>query len=235
MEKICENRSSIGYYIENTLGIELKDIWDYDKNIYNPDEVLKGTRLKTIWVKCMHHDYHGSYEITPFKFSCNPSSKTRCCPYCSKNEALKKVHVMDSFAFKFQNYLAWWDKDNEKTPFDYKGNELDVIKFTCPICGWSFESSIKEVNEKSFIHLCEKDRNLKREGVIKYEDKKRKKRREHFQNKLDEIHGKGVWTIKEFEATNKPGILIHECGAERHLSVMRIAYSSMKCKECEYK
>ena len=98
MQKICKNRSSVGYYIENTLGIELKDIWDYNKNTLNPDEISKIEKGKTIWVKCMHHDYHGSYEVTPYRFTNNPTSNTRCCPYCTKDSSFKKVHIRDSFA-----------------------------------------------------------------------------------------------------------------------------------------
>lgn len=233
MEKICTNPRSIGYYIENTLGIELKDIWDYKKNTEGPDEIYKTTKKKTIWVKCMHHDYHGSYEITPFRFSNNPSSSIRCCPLCARRGTNKEVHIKDSFATKFEKYLDWWSKDNEKTPYDYRGNEWDKIKFTCPICGWSFKQVLRDLQPNHFNHRC-KNNEPKGTGYDRFEEYKKEQRKQQFQCKLDSIYGRGTWTIKEFESTSEPGILIHSCGHEKYLSKMRIAYNgNMLCEICK--
>ena len=233
MKKICKNPNSIGYYIENVLGIELKDIWDYERNEESPDEILKKTKKKTIWVKCTHHAYHGSYEITPLRFANNPSSSIRCCPLCARRGISKEVHIEDSFANKFQNYLSWWSTDNEKSPYEYRGNEWDEIKFVCPICGWSFTQRLRELRPSNFSHICTANK-PKEVGADKFKEYKREQRKQNFQKMLDDRYGRGTWTVKEFDSTAKPGILVHICGREKYLSKLKIAYDrNIVCEDCE--
>ena len=94
---------SFAYHIEVELGIDLDDIWNWDKNNelgINPYEITKQSNRK-VWIYCQKHDYHNydrngnkvGYEIT-----CNNFYNNKRCSYCHNS---KKVHYKDSLAYKY--------------------------------------------------------------------------------------------------------------------------------------
>ena len=52
---------SFAYYIEVELGLNLDDIWNWEKNKVNPKEISKGSK-QYIWVYCRFNDEH-NYDI----------------------------------------------------------------------------------------------------------------------------------------------------------------------------
>ena len=37
----------------------------------------------------------------------------------------------------------------------------------------------------------------------------------YIQNEIDEIYGKGEWTLIEYSGSKQPVVLIHKCGAKK--------------------
>lgn len=91
---------SFAYYIEVELGLNLDDIWNWEKNKVNPNEITKCSGKK-VWLYCLEHDYHNydrennkiGYEIV-----CNDFYRGKRCGYCNIR---KKVHWKDSLAYKY--------------------------------------------------------------------------------------------------------------------------------------
>ena len=40
----------------------------------------------------------------------------------------------------------------------------------------------------------------------------------YIQNEIDEIYGKGEWTLIEYSGSKQPVVLIHKCGARKTIS-----------------
>ena len=92
-------KETIAYYIEVELGLNLDDIWNWEKNKVNPYETTKQSNKK-IWLYCQKYDYHNydregnkiGYEII-----CSQFYKGSDCSYCSIN----KLHIKDSLAYNY--------------------------------------------------------------------------------------------------------------------------------------
>ena len=80
---------SFAYHIEVELGLNLKDIWNFEKNTLDPNKLPKQSNKK-VWLYCQVHDYHndnGGYPIT-----CNHFYRGNRCAYCGPH----KAHRLDS-------------------------------------------------------------------------------------------------------------------------------------------
>ena len=152
-------KNSIGYYIEVELGLNLNNIWNWEKNNengINPYKIAKQSNKK-VWLYCQEHDYHndyGGYEIT-----CSHFYEGNRCSYCRKQQ---KLHPKDSLAYNYpqiakmiaipENNLTFDDcykiscHSNKKFYFkclDCKGISEDkklisnIVKrgYSCYICG----------------------------------------------------------------------------------------------------
>lgn len=95
---------SFANYIEVELGLNLNDIWNWEKNNeldINPYEIRKQANKK-VWLYCLENDYHNydregnkiGYEI-----SCNNFYRGNRCGYCYR----RKVHYKDSLAYNYPN------------------------------------------------------------------------------------------------------------------------------------
>ena len=131
---------SIAHHIEIELGLNLDDIWNWDKNKYNPREITKQSSKK-IWLYCFKHDYHNynregdkiGYETTCIKFYNSNCS----CSYCGNF----KTHWKDSLAYNYpkvakmiaikENNLTFEDCYNiapfSSKKFYFKCNECENI------------------------------------------------------------------------------------------------------------
>ena len=90
---------SFAYHIEVELGLNLDDIWNWDKNNelgINPYEITK-CNDKKVWLYCLEKDYHNDYE--GYEIRCDKFYINQRCPYCSS----KKVHYKDSLAYNYPN------------------------------------------------------------------------------------------------------------------------------------
>ena len=94
---------SFAYHIEVELGLNLDDIWNWEKNNKNEIDPYKITRRsgKKVWLYCLEKDYHNydregnkiGYQIICDNFCGNKSR----CSFC----ASKKIHHKDSLAYNY--------------------------------------------------------------------------------------------------------------------------------------
>lgn len=102
MSKI-EYKKTFAYHIEVGLGLNLNNIWNWEKNNengINPYKIAKQSNKK-VWLYCQEHDYHNydregnkiGYEITCANFYNNK----RCRYCCGKH----KIHYKDSIAYNY--------------------------------------------------------------------------------------------------------------------------------------
>lgn len=90
---------SFAYHIEVELGLNLDDIWNWEKNNeneINPYELYKNSRKK-VWLYCQEKDYHNDYD--GYEISCSNFVNGRRCPYCCNFHG--KIHWKDSLAYKY--------------------------------------------------------------------------------------------------------------------------------------
>ncbi len=133
---------SILYYIEVELGLDINNVWNWDKNnelgIY-PNSTSKYSHKK-VWLYCQEKDYHNYNKEgnkVGYETSCNNFSKGCKCCYCGKN----KTHWKDSLAYNYpkvakmiaikENNLTFEDCYNiapfSSKKFYFKCNECENI------------------------------------------------------------------------------------------------------------
>lgn len=141
--KCCGSyEKSFAYNIEQELGLDINDIWDFEKNTVNPYHIGKSSNIK-VWIKCLEKEYHGSYET-----SCTSFYAGSRCGFC--NTRTGKIHPKDSFAqYHIDNtdthFLEkyWnWEKNNELgiSPWEVSPSSLKKIWVKC---------TNKEVNRRN--------------------------------------------------------------------------------------
>lgn len=95
---------SFAHHIEVELGLNLDDIWNWDKNNelgINPYEITKQSNKK-VWLYCLEKDYHNynrEGNRTGYEISCNHFYNNRRCSYCGTY----KTHYKDSLAYNYPN------------------------------------------------------------------------------------------------------------------------------------
>ena len=114
-----EYEKSFAYHIEEELGLDLNDVWDWEENGrlgINPWDITKQSH-ETVYIWCQDKWYHGSYDIIPNLFY----SGNRC-PYCSLKG--KHMHPKDSFGqWLIDTYgndaiEKYWSPKNTVNPFN---------------------------------------------------------------------------------------------------------------------
>ena len=105
MPKKIEYNRSFAYHIEIELGLNLDDIWNWEKNNknnINPYEITKSCNKK-VWLYCLKHDYH-NYDREGNKIgyiiTCNNFYNKHRCGYCKRT---KLIHWKDSLAYNYPN------------------------------------------------------------------------------------------------------------------------------------
>ena len=96
---------SFAHHIEVELGLNLDDIWNWDKNNendINPYEIYKcGT--KKVWLYCQEKDYH-NYDREGnkigYKIQCSNFYNGNRCNYCRGQH---NIHYKDSLAYRYPN------------------------------------------------------------------------------------------------------------------------------------
>ena len=110
---------SFAYYIEVELGLNLDDIWNWEKNNrlgINPYEITKQSNKK-VWLYCQENDYHNydrednkvGYQIT-----CSHFYNNRRCGYCGNH----KVHWKDSLAYNYPQTARMISIEKNNLTFD---------------------------------------------------------------------------------------------------------------------
>lgn len=149
---------SFAYHIEKELGLNINDVWDFEKNTVDPYMIWKSSNKK-VWVKCQNEevnevngmrkkDYHGSYQI-----QCNSFISGVRCGYCNVKGKKYNAHKYDSFGYKYPKFLEYWSKNNDKSPYNVSCGTQNKYIFICEKCGSTFSRSIKN-QIKSRSCLC---------------------------------------------------------------------------------
>ena len=113
---------SFAYHIEVELGLNLDDIWNWEKNDklgINPYETYRSSNKK-VWLYCLERDYHndyGGYEIT-----CGHFLNGKRCSYCRKQQ---KLHPKDSLAYNYSQIAKMIAISENGITFE------DCYKITC--------------------------------------------------------------------------------------------------------
>ena len=113
---------SFAYYIEIELGLNLDNIWNWEKNNengINPYEITKCSGKK-VWLYCQEKDYHNNYN--GYEIKCYNFYNNRRCPYCSG----KKLHWKDSLAYKYPR-IAKMIAEDKRNNIKYE----DLYKYSC--------------------------------------------------------------------------------------------------------
>lgn len=161
-----EYEKSFAYYIEEELGLDLNDVWDWEENSrrgINPWDITKQSH-ETVYIWCQDKWYHGSYKTTPHGFY-----QGNRCTYCVN----KKVHPKDSFAqwgidtFGDDFLEKYWSENNDKTVFEVAPRSHDKYKFKCEKCGEEFERSLSDLNFKNTGVVCRDCNNSELEQLTK--------------------------------------------------------------------
>ena len=106
MEHPIRYEESFAYHIEVELGLNLDDIWNWDKNNelgINPYETYKNSDKK-IWLYCLEHDYHNYNKEgnkIGYQTTCANFYNNQRCGYCHKGRGRSKVHWKDSLAYNY--------------------------------------------------------------------------------------------------------------------------------------
>lgn len=111
---------SFAYHIEVELGLNIDDVWNWEKNNkldINPYKLKKQSNKK-VWLYCQKHDYHNydregnkvGYETTCDKFYIG-----RRCSYCGST---RKVHWKDSLAYKYPHIAKMIAIEENNLTFD---------------------------------------------------------------------------------------------------------------------
>lgn len=149
---------SFAYHIKVELGIDLDDIWNWEKNNelgINPYEIYKCSKKK-VWLYCQENDYHNydkESNKVGYEISCANFNKGRRCSYCNIR---KKIHYKDSLAYKYpqiakmiaikENNLTFDDCYNigcsSRKKFYFKCLECDMIS--------TKKHSLNEINNKGY-------------------------------------------------------------------------------------
>nr|DAL23982.1 MAG TPA_asm: hypothetical protein [Caudoviricetes sp.] len=93
---------SFAYHIEVELGLNLNDIWNWEKNNELDINPYKITRCsdKKVWLYCQEKEYH-NYDREGnkigYKIQCGSFYNNQRCSYCGHN----KIHYKDSLAYKY--------------------------------------------------------------------------------------------------------------------------------------
>ena len=148
---------SFAYHIEVELGLNLDDIWNWEKNNengINPYEITKQNNKK-VWLYCQEKDYHNDYG--GYEIRCSHFYRGHRCGYCSS----KKIHPKDSLAYNYHNIAKMIAIEENNLTFDdcyniachsnkyfyfkcldcdtisdrkYKLNQITKYRYSCKIC-----------------------------------------------------------------------------------------------------
>lgn len=152
---------SFAYHIEIELGLNLDNVWNWDKNNelgINPNSISKKSSKK-VWLYCLENDYHNydkegnkiGYELT-----CHNYSNGNRCGYCGKN----KTHYKDSLAYNHPNIAKMIAIPENGLTFDDCYNiackSHKKYYFKCLNCGnISNKKTLNNVVEKRFsCEIC---------------------------------------------------------------------------------
>lgn len=139
-------RIVIGENDLKTTNPELTKEWDYIKNNFGPEEVMKHTNKK-VWWKCSKCGYE--WQQSP-----NNRTKGHGCPCCSGR--VPKVGVNDLATLKPNLALDWNYDKNEDRPENNKLYSHKEKYWKCHKCGYEWKTKIRNRVVNSKCPNCDK-------------------------------------------------------------------------------
>lgn len=127
---------SFGQYLKTN---NILDLWS-NKNTLDPYTISKSSSKK-VWMLCDNVDYHnddGGYEI-----SCANFINGKRCSYC---KSMYKVHIKDSFGYKYPDKAKCWHEDNKKSPYEVALSSHRKYKFICDKCGCIWNAKLYNIS-----------------------------------------------------------------------------------------
>ena len=122
---------------ENNLAIvfpETAKFWDIEKNGILKPESVTPVSTKMVWWTCNigdDHKWQGSVA------SLTSKGKRFGCPFCSG----RRLHKLNSFAFKNPELIKEWSNKNKKTPYDVTFGSGIKFWWTCEKCSFDWKAS----------------------------------------------------------------------------------------------
>lgn len=104
--KCCQTyENSFAHHIEVELGLNINDVWDFEKNTVNPYHISKGSHSK-IWLKCLKDNSHPLYDTYSYNFI-----DGHRCSLCNNSSGENII----------KNYL-----DNKNITFEYEYSYMNL-------------------------------------------------------------------------------------------------------------
>ena len=132
-----------------TIRPELKDEWDYEKNIINPQEISVGSNKDAFWICKKGHNY---------KMRISHRTTGHGCPYCSGNKILAGYNDLKTWCEKNNpSILEKWDYQKNGTfPLNETKNSNKIVWWKCKICGNRYKNKIRNEISNIFCPKCNK-------------------------------------------------------------------------------
>ena len=131
---------------------------------------------------------------------------------------------------EIQKQLDEIHSEGEWLIVEYNGrNHPCLLKHKCGRTKFISLGSYLKSSRKMRCEVCTSTKTT--ENQNEYYNKIRTKKVD-FQKEIDEMYGEGVWTIKEYEGTTKPSVLVHSCGLEKRVARARNVRKACRC-DCE--
>lgn len=132
-----------------TLKPELKDEWDYERNIINPQTTSVGSNKDAYWICKKGHKY---------KMRISHRKSGHGCPYCAGNKVLAGYNDLKTWCEKNNpNILKKWDYNkNGDFPSNESKNSNKIVWWRCEICGNDYKNKIRNEISNMFCPKCNK-------------------------------------------------------------------------------
>lgn len=122
-----------GYNDLTTTHPELAKEWDYERNIFMPYEISKGS-IKKVWWKCKRgHSWNASVNT-------RTNNKSQC-PYCSNKKVLKGYNDLATTHPEIAE--EWNYEKNSILPTEVTAGSEKVVWWKCKYCNYEWKTVIK--------------------------------------------------------------------------------------------
>lgn len=143
-----------------TTNPELLSEWDYEKNKFNPDEVMMGSQKKAWWICSKGHSWETQIYVR---------AGMKCgCPYCSGQKVL--VGENDLLSVNPKLCDEWDYNKNKLSPREYMPNSNKKVWWICGECGNSWQTSISHRTEGKGCPKCNRGGNYKNGFLVDDEE-----------------------------------------------------------------
>lgn len=132
---------------ENNLE-ELLEEWDYEKNIFKPNEISRKNIYKASWkcIKCGEHYESRVYDrVTGHR-----------CPVCTGFRVKAGFNDFETWCLKNgkENFLTEWSEENTISPSQVSYGSGKRVLWVCSVCGHKWLSEVKSRKQGTGCPSC---------------------------------------------------------------------------------